>query len=174
VSQKDENYWRILNSAVSLDIRHGHLKWTMTQLSRVSHVSRTLIYYYFGKSKQTILTEAISLFGAEFAGETPERINKWKGGELAETFLASRELLLRAPALIPFYFLNRSLKNEIGESIRSKEKAFRKKISQFFPDLTLGQREFLFAFFWGLVFAPELENDGIQEAVAILKKLTNT
>ncbi|HEX4924574.1 MAG TPA: TetR/AcrR family transcriptional regulator [Bdellovibrionales bacterium] len=167
-SQKDDIYWRILNSAVALDMRHGHQKWTMTQLSKQSKVSRTLIYYYFGKSKLGILNEAVTLFGAEFAGETAERLALWKEGRMAETFLKSRELLKMVPALVPFYFINRSQPSELGEAIRKKEKAFRQKLAAFFPGRGASEIEALFGIFWGLVFAPDLSEAGIRRCVELL------
>lgn len=167
-SQKDDIYWRILNSAVALDMRQGHQKWTMTQLSKSSRVSRTLIYYYFGKSKLGILNEAVSLFGAEFAGETAERLALWKEGRMTETFLKSRELLKMVPALTPFYLMNRAQATELGEAIRKKESAFRKKLAAFFPERSPADVEALFAVFWGLVFAPDLSDSAVRRCVDLL------
>jgi hypothetical protein len=167
-SKKDEKYWAVLNAAVSLDIRFGHQKWAMTQLSRQSKVSRTLIYYYFGKSKLGILREAVNLFGAEFAGETPERLAMWKEGRIAESILKSRALLGLIPPLIPFYLLNRELDNELGDAIRLKEKFFKTKLLSFFPHLTADQVNGFFAGFWGAVFAPGLTPGGVQNCVDIL------
>ena len=48
---KDETFWSVLYSAIELDFKRGHLRGTMSELSRMSNVTRSLIYYYFGKSK---------------------------------------------------------------------------------------------------------------------------
>ena len=54
-ADKDETYWKILDAVIALEIRRGHQKWTISELSRLSGITRTLIYYYFGKSKLEIL-----------------------------------------------------------------------------------------------------------------------
>jgi len=142
----------------------------MTRLSKMSRVSRTLIYYYFGKSKLGILREGVNLFGAEFAGVTPERIAMWREGRIAESFLKSRKLLGQMPQLASFYFLNRDQENEVGEAIRAKENQFKEKLSQFFPHLSRPRIDGLFAGFWGAVFAPSLNERAVHEiADALLK-----
>ena len=167
-NKKDEKYWAILNAAISLDIRVGHQKWAMTQLSRQSRVSRTLIYYYLGKSKLGILLEAVNLFGSEFAGVTPERTAMWKEGRIGESIVMSRELLVRIPWLIPFYSLNRDQDNELGKAIKAKEELFKKKLKSFFPHLSRNQIDGLFAGFWGLVFAPGLNAQSVHSLVETL------
>ena len=37
----------------------GHLKWSLSDISKHSGVTRSLIYYYMGKEKEQILEEAI-------------------------------------------------------------------------------------------------------------------
>jgi AcrR family transcriptional regulator len=171
MGQKDENYWSILNTAIALDVRHGHLKWTMMALSRQSKVSRTLIYYYFGKSKLTILSEAVNLFGSEFAGQTSLREEQWKSGHLAETFLASRKLIEKLPTLLPFYFSNRGKDNDLGRAIQSHEKDFLSKVKRFFPHLSNPERLALYGIFWGLVFAPGLSEEALREGVAKIHQI---
>jgi AcrR family transcriptional regulator len=163
---KDETYWKILNAAVILDIRHGHQRWTMTQLARSSGVSRTLVYYYFGKSKQDILNEAVALFGSELSGMAPWRLTLWEQGRLAETFHETRRIYGRVPALLPFFLLHRGLDTEIGRAIRRHEGAFRSKIARFFPDRPAADREVAFALFFGVSFAPEVSDEGVSRAIA--------
>lgn len=166
--KKDEIYWKILNSALILELRHGHQKWTMTRLARASGVSRTLIYYYFGRSKLDILGEAVSLFGVELAGATAERRELWKQGRLAETFLATRRLVERSPALVPFYFLNRAQDSALGRAIRKQEEAFRSKLAAFFPSLSATRRDAAFALFFGIPFCGELSEKAVREALELL------
>ena len=95
--EKDESYWIILSSAMDLDVKKGHLKWTMSDLSRKSKITRSLIYYYFGREKAEILEEAVKLIGHELAGLNEERLEMWKRGEFLDSLLAAREIIEKAP-----------------------------------------------------------------------------
>ena len=97
---KDETYWKILNAAVALDIQKGHQKWTITQLSKKSGISRALIYYYFGSSKVDLLKEAISTIGYEMAGISQDRLELWSHGKIAESFMVTHKILKENPALL--------------------------------------------------------------------------
>ncbi|MEQ1877651.1 MAG: hypothetical protein ABL958_13485 [Bdellovibrionia bacterium] len=142
----------------------------MTRLSKQSRVSRTLIYYYFGKSKLGILREGVNLFGAEFAGVTPERVAMWREGKIAESLTMSRALLKQMPQLASFYFLYRDEETEVGEAIRDKEKQFKEKLVSFFPHLSQARVDGLFAGFWGIVFAPAIDEDAVREIARALLK----
>jgi AcrR family transcriptional regulator len=154
--KKDKLYWAVLNSAVSLDVRNGHLKWKVSDLARLSGVSRTLIYYYFGKSKEGILREAVHLFGDLFSVQSPEKVELWKRGDLKEANRQSREILTKIPAIVPFYFLNRTAKSEIGATIREREKVFFKIIDAYFPKLSQQEKKGLYVLFFGLLFTPDI------------------
>src|SRR6187401_2386822 len=95
---KDRVYWRILNAAILLDIRWGHLKWSITQLAASAKVTRSLIYYYFGRSKIDILLHAVKLIGLEFAGGTEKRHSFWAERRFADSFIASRKMIAQTPA----------------------------------------------------------------------------
>ena len=167
---KDKVYWRILNAAILLDIRWGHLKWSITQLSTSAKVTRSLIYYYFGRSKIDILIHAVKLIGMEFAGGTEKRHSFWAEGKFADSFIASRNMIAQTPALIPFYDINRDRDSEIGELIRSHEKTFRQKIKRYFPDLTDEDTNSVHALFVGIVFSNQLNDDGVRAATRLVLK----
>jgi AcrR family transcriptional regulator len=169
---KDQFYWTVLNTAVTLDISRGHLSWKMADLARSSKVSRTLIYYYFGKSKEGILREAVRLFGDEISGATAEKTALWAEGKIAEAFDQSRELLNKIPAIVPFYLLNRSKTSEIGATIRAQERAFFEKIKAYFPNLSQAEQKGLYSLFFGAAFVPEFEYADSSEGIKwILKAL---
>lgn len=165
---KDKVYWRILNAAILLDIRWGHLKWSITQLASSAKVTRSLIYYYFGRSKSDILLHAVKLIGLEFAGVTEKRLSFWAEGKFADSFNNSRKMLAQTPALIPFYDINRDRDTEIGALIRGHEKAFRSKIKRFFPDLSDADVNSVFALFVGIVFSNQLDEKGVENATEIV------
>lgn len=55
---KEEVYFLVCNAILKLEVSKGHLKWTISEVSRISKITRSLIYYYFGKEKKVIFTES--------------------------------------------------------------------------------------------------------------------
>lgn len=169
--EKDEVFWKILNGAIELDIKKGHLKWTLSDLSRKSQVTRSLIYYYFGRSKIDILKEAVRIVGEEFVGLSEDRMLMWQQGDLAASMVKTRQLSAKTPHLSIFILEHRDQNSEIGEELRKIEKAFLEKLETFFPHLNESSIKALFAFYWGLTFAPLLDEKSIQVAVQIIKSI---
>ncbi len=165
--KKDQVYWTILNAALVLDFRKGHQKWTLSELSRTTGVTRSLIYYYFGKDRMSILQEAIRFIGEEFFGLTPKRLQLWKDGKIATAVLITRAAIEQTPALGAFYLAHRFRPTELGESFRKLENQYVKKLSGFFPKLGPDQIRALYGLMFGLVFAPNLTEAAIDEAVRV-------
>jgi AcrR family transcriptional regulator len=169
---KDETFWSVLNSAIELDFKRGHLRWTMSELSRMSKITRSLIYYYFGKSKEAILLEAVKLIGEEFFGLTAGRVELWKEGKIADSVLQTRHLLEKCPHMGTFYMVHRDEETEIGESLRQLEHEYKQKLKRFFaraPDPSL---EALFGLFLGLVLTPRLSDEAVRTAVGAVLELS--
>lgn len=167
---KEEVYQAVLNSAIELEIQLGHQKWTYTLLSKKSAISRTLIYYYFGKEKINILQEACRLFGEVLAGSTEERMQAWEDDKIEIGLNKTRDLFAKYPYLVPFYFLNRSKENQVGELIRKYEKDGHTKRKKFFPNLSESELRVLYSFHLGLVSFPHLIESDVKAACQILKK----
>jgi len=165
---KDETYWTLLDSAIELDIKKGHLKWTLSDLSRKSKITRSLIYYYFGKDKQDILKEAIKLVGEEFIGLTEKRMELWQKGLFAESMQVARKFNENAPYLPLFIMENRNKPNEIGNSLKSIEEGFIAKLKTFFPNCDDTQITSIFAIYWGLSFSPRITNESINQVVTLM------
>src|SRR4051812_25454632 len=106
-TKKDDAYWKILNAAIALDFRKGHQKWTLSELSRTTGITRSLIYYYFGKDRGSILNEAIRLLGEDFFGFTTAKLKLWSEGKVAEAVLTTRKAMEFSPALPAFYLAHR-------------------------------------------------------------------
>jgi AcrR family transcriptional regulator len=155
---KDKNavYWKVLNAAIKLDLTRGHARWNMSELARESGVTRSLIYYYFGRNKTDIILESVKLFAKEFSGQTEVRKERWKTGAIASTLEDSRALIGRLPILPAFIYLHRDDKNDIGQHIRKSEEDFRKKLRMFFPTHKETEIEAMFAIVFGFVFAPNV------------------
>ncbi len=167
-NKKDKVYWSILNSAIELDIKKGHQKWTLSDLSRKSGITRSLIYYYFGKKKSEILKEAIRVVGEEFIGLSPERMQLWETGELLTSMKKARELNQHAPYISLFILENRNKENEIGDSLREIQGEFIKKLKSFFCDCNDDQISAIFSIYWGLSFSPILTEEGLKQVIQTL------
>lgn len=170
---KEEVYKAVLNSAVELDIQLGHLKWTYTLLAKKSGISRTLIYYYFGKEKINILKEACLLFGEELAGIGEERMTAWKEGRIDIGLNKTRSLFKDYPYLVPFYYLYRTQENEIGELIKRYENEGYKKRKKFFPEMSDQELRIMFSLHMGLATFPNLNEADVEHACSMLKRLSS-
>jgi AcrR family transcriptional regulator len=170
---KDDVYKAVLNAAIELDIQQGHLKWNYTTLARRSGISRSLIYYYFGKEKINILKEACLLFGEELAGIGDERMNAWKEGRIDIGLNKTRSMFKDYPYLVPFYFLYRTQENEIGDTIKRYENEGYQKRKHFFPELSDSELKVMFSFHLGLATFPGLNEDDVKLACDIIKKQLN-
>ncbi len=170
-TNKDETFWAVLNAAIELEFVRGHQRWTMSELSRTSKITRSLIYYYFGKSKENILLEAVKLVGEELFGLSPQRLELWQKGLIAESVIQSRKLLEKAPHMSTFYMVHRNAETEIGASLRQLEKEQRQKLKRYFHDSSEPYLEALFGLLIGLVIAPKLPDAAVHKAVMVVKAL---
>jgi AcrR family transcriptional regulator len=142
----------------------------MSELSRESKVTRSLIYYYFGKSKAAILLEAVKLIGEEFFGLTPARVELWRNGQIAESILQSRRLLEKCPHMATFYMVHRHEDTEIGQSLRHLDTEYRQKLERFFQGSAV-ELEALWGLFFGLVLTPKLSDEAVRKAVSEVLEL---
>jgi AcrR family transcriptional regulator len=168
---RDATFWKVLNAALELDFRRGHTKWTMSELSRKSGITRSLIYYHFGRSKMGILEQAVGVIGEEIVGITPERLELWKNGDWLASVRVARAVSEQAPYLANFYLMHRERPTELGASIRKVESGYFKKLETFFPQMGQPALRAIFALFFGLTFAPHVTDEAIQVAISALKAL---
>ena len=167
-TRKDETFWAVLNTAIQLEFVRGHQRWTMSELSRASKVTRSLIYYYFGKSKESLLLEAVKIVGEELFGLTPGRLELWQKGDIGESVLQSRRLLERSPYIGSFYMVHREAETGIGEALRALEREYKQKLKRFFGNAPEPHRDALFALLLGLVLTPRLSDEAVRKAVRVV------
>ncbi len=170
-NKKDDLYWKVLNCALELEFKKGHLKWTITELSRKSQITRSLIYYYFGRSKMDILQAAVSIIGEEFIGMTEERKKLWLDGELEAGLRKSREIYDKMPYLCAFYLSYREQTNEIGDSLKKIEKNFKQKLKQALPGASPEQLNTVFAVYFGVVYSPFVGEKEIRLFTQFMKDI---
>lgn len=169
-NKKDDIYWAVLNCALELEFKKGHLKWTMTELSRKSKITRSLIYYYFGRSKMDILQAAVSIIGEEFVGIGNDRLELWMNGKFEESLLEARQFYDKTPHLCAFYLNYRSKPNDIGHGLLKLEKSFIRKMKKFAPKASNEQINTMFAVYFGIAFSP---NVGAAEIKIFSHFMTN-
>ncbi len=167
---KDENYWAIFEAVIRLDFQKGAMSWKISDIARASKISRTLIYYYFGNSKEHIMQTAIDFLGEEYFGLSQARKSLWQDGQIFESLEETRRLCQRAPFVHFFYMTRRHMDSKIGEQLRDFEKRFRKKISEAYPNAKNEEVEALAAVIFGLVASPDLSEAGLKVALNIIKK----
>jgi AcrR family transcriptional regulator len=170
---KDEMYWKILNCALDLELKKGHLKWTLSELSRHSGITRSLIYYYFGRSHVRILEDAISIMGQELIGLNDSRVKMWKERRWQESLTQARSIYEKAPNMCLFYLSNRNKSNSIGIKLNELEKAFFQRIKKFKPELTHEMCNTLFAIFFGIIFSPHVGSEEIDCFAKIIDSILN-
>ncbi len=171
-NKKDEVYWQVLNCAIELEFKKGHLKWTMTELARKSKITRSLIYYYFGQSKIDILRAAVDIIGKEFTGvDNLKRMELWLKEDFEQSLIEAREIYEKMPHLCSFYLNYREKNNEIGEALQQIEKSFMKKIKVRAPKATQQQINTLFAVYFGIGYSPFVGRAEIKIFAQFIKQI---
>jgi AcrR family transcriptional regulator len=132
---KEEVFFKICNSVLKKEVEKGHLKWTVSDISRDADVTRSLVYYYFGKEKQNIFDEAwrymISIFFS-FSEETKQRpIN-----ERMHNILGSMK---KMPYLFVLFFLKKNEDTPIAQEIRKAEEGLLDILQKEYPAYTRTQ-----------------------------------
>ena len=167
---KEQIFWAIFESVIQLEVIKGYGKWKITDLSRISKVSRPLIYYYFGKSKDEIIRTAVDYLGAEYFGLSESRLKMWASGQLTESVLISLHLSQKSPFTHVYYMTRRLQQNEIGKILRDYEKQFRSKIKLYFADLDEAGVDGMAGTLFGLVAYPGLTDDGVRKSIHFICK----
>jgi AcrR family transcriptional regulator len=167
---KEETFRRVLASALTLDAKLGHLRWSVSQLSEASGVSRSRIYYYFRGAKATILLEAVRLLGKEVGGLTPAQLRHWDRLEIAESVIQARRLLSRFPSLVGFYYSHRGDPTPVGAAIRKIESEHLEKVRRHFHGFPESSLQAVAGALIGLSFSLHLSEEAVREGVALLTR----
>lgn len=159
---KDEIYWKVLKAAMALDFKRGHCRWTIAELSRASGVSRPLIYYYFGKSREDILLASVKVLGEECFGLSDRRITLWKNGDFKKSVKESRKFIQEHQDLAAFYFAQRAKPHFVGEALRELERKYEQKLKAFFKNASESEIHTKIALLFGCVFAPSISETALD------------
>jgi len=119
-----EKFDKLLHTVMHLEVRKGHLRWTVSELSRLTKVTRPLIYYYLGKTKIEIFKATLYILAKDFYGLSDERIAmKAKTGRL-DSILATRKVAMGNADILAFFYANRFGKTWMQPELVDMEKAF--------------------------------------------------
>ncbi|HWU43767.1 MAG TPA: TetR/AcrR family transcriptional regulator [Bdellovibrio sp.] len=161
----------ILTKLIDLENSKGHLLWKVSELARLSKVSRPLIYYHFGKTKKEIFKRALDIVSVEYFGITPERIKMLSEGRAWESVLQTRELILKYPSYLVFYLKWRTSKSPLKEHFIEIEKKYQAHLQSNFPHFSKAKILALHALLFGTVISPFLTNEALAELEKLTRKL---
>ncbi len=128
---KEDIHYKILASVTKLEVNKGHLVWTMSQVANDSGVSRTLIYYYYGKEKEKLLSEAM-----KFMVQTVFNLEGLEPVMPRDRIKLVLKQLNQMPYLLVLFYLNRRADNDIGQIIREAEESLYLLLKKLSPELT--------------------------------------
>jgi AcrR family transcriptional regulator len=128
---KEEIYFAVCNAILKMEFAKGHLKWTVSDIARESKITRSLVYYYFGKEKKDVLAEAYRFIISHFYNI--ERVKKTLLKErLAKTLKDVRAM----PYLFILLYIEKGRDSDFGRMILRSEKALFEALKVEFPHLT--------------------------------------
>lgn len=116
LSKKEQVYFKICDSVLFYELFKGHLNWSLSDISKHSGVTRSLIYYYMGKEKEQILQEAV-----RFMLELFFNTNHEKSLGVEERMVMVLTQTRQMPHIFLYYSSERIKDSEYGKIIREAE-----------------------------------------------------
>jgi AcrR family transcriptional regulator len=129
--KQDEIFYSICHTVLKLEVGKGHLKWTVSDISRESGVTRSLIYYYFGKEKEVILEEAY-----RYMLDTIFNLKREESLGIKERMKLTVKRLQEMPYLFVLYYLKKNSDTQIGELIRTAEEQLMNNFKKDYPEMS--------------------------------------
>jgi AcrR family transcriptional regulator len=161
----------ILETMLSLEAAKGHMQWKISDLARAAKVSRSLIYYYFGRSKREIVETGVDIVAAEYFGLTQETVDLLRQRRGWETVLRTRERILSRPAFAVFYLRWRTFDSPLRTRLVKIEERYQRMLREAFPHLSMSRVVGLHGILYGIVTAPFLTTEAIDEVRELLLHL---
>lgn len=128
---KEEIYFAVCNAILKMEVANGHLKWTLSDISRESGITRSLIYYYFGKEKELVLEEAYKFVLAHFFD-----LERTKSMGIQDRIRIVLTDLKSMPYLFVLYYLEKNAGTTFGKLILEAEKLLLKSMKVEFPNMS--------------------------------------
>ena len=160
-----EQYNKLLLSVIHLEVRKGHLKWSVSELSRLTKITRPLIYYYLGKTKKDIFKSTLLILAKEFYGLSDERksMKARKDKGRLQSLLASRELAMSNADVLAFFYTHRFGKNWLQPELAAMEKAYVAGLDKDLKDMSEDFSILFKALSHAFVTVPFFKNSDIEK-----------
>ncbi len=130
-SSKEEVYHKICHAVLHLEIAKGNLKWSLSDISREADVTRSLIYYYFGKEKETILEEAF-----KYVSEVMFNTDQSQRLGIVNRMKFVLERVREMPYIFVLFFLRKRDGGELSDIIQKAEDHLLFILDRDFPELS--------------------------------------
>lgn len=127
---KEEIYFAVCNAILKMEVAKGHLQWTLSDISRESNVTRSLIYYYFGKEKDKVLEEAY-----KFVISHIFNMERTKTVGIRDRLRDVLRDVKSMPYLFVLYYLEKNAGTQFGKMINEAEALLMKAMKIEFPEL---------------------------------------
>ena len=131
VDNKDEIYFAVCNAILKMEFSKGHLAWTVSDIARESKITRSLIYYYFGKEKKSVLEVAYKFIISHFYNI--DKVRKVSVRERLKDLLLD---LKSMPYLVNLFYMAKGTDSEFGKMILEKERQLLVAMKIEFPHLS--------------------------------------
>ena len=167
---KENDIERIMEAVIELEMTKGHLKWRMSELARTSGITRSLLYYYFGKNTKNILTEAVNYYCAAFFQFRLDRAEKIRRGEIVELISVARNRLRKTPYLLQFYAKHRLESTDVSPLFQKAEKHYFENLRESLPVRWRPLARVLWALVFGLAVQPSLSDEELKSAETVMRR----
>ncbi|MCO4794775.1 MAG: TetR family transcriptional regulator [Bacteriovoracaceae bacterium] len=130
-SSKDETFFKICNSVMKMEVAKGHLNWRLSDIAKDADVTRSLIYYYFGKEKEPILEEAFRYMIDLFYN-----LDRKNSMNIVDRLDYVINNLKNMPWVFVLFYMQKNSDNKIGELIREAELKLLEIFKEDYPNLS--------------------------------------
>jgi AcrR family transcriptional regulator len=131
LSEKEEVHYKICNAVLGLEVKKGHLSWTISDIAKESSITRSLIYHYFGKDKEIILEEAYRfMLQIIFNTNGENRLG------ILDRMKETLDCFKKMPYLPVLFYLEKDKDSKIGNLIRETEANLLKSLQKDHPKLS--------------------------------------
>jgi AcrR family transcriptional regulator len=167
---KEDYIESIMEAIIELEMTKGHLKWRMSDVSKVSGVTRSLLYYYFGKNKKTIFKEAVLFYISRFFDFRFDRAERIRRGEIVDLISIARKRLRKNPYFLQFYAKHRLEETDVSSLFQKAENQYFENLRETLPTRWRPLARVLWALIFGLAVQPSLSEEELKSAENIMRR----
>lgn len=168
--KKSQKITSIALSIFKLEMTHGHLKWKVSDLARVSRVSRPLIYFYLGKTKKDIFESALKIVCDDIYCMSIEKQKLIRSGQVVKAVMQSRQLINENHFLQVFTHRWRLSNSGMQNTLINYENIAEAQLHKQFPQYSKKQAKLVHVSLHGLLTAPFIEESDVRDLLQILFK----